>query len=161
MIYPHLSTNVRQKQKFIAITHHKWKFVHKWMLWNSNMDEKVICPWSTAPGYVFILDKKGHWPINTLRQRQNGRHFAGDIFKYIFLNENAWIPIKIALKFVAKGPIDNILALVQIMAWHRQGDKPLSEPMVFSLPTHISVTRPQWVNETPRIHCLVLDIRVS
>ena len=30
------------------------------------------------------------------------------------------------LKFVAKGPIDNILALVQVMAWRRQGDKPLS-----------------------------------
>ena len=32
------------------------------------------------------------------------------------------------------------------MAWHRSGDKPLSEPMVVSLSTHICVTRPQWVN---------------
>ena len=32
------------------------------------------------------------------------------------------------------------------MAWHRSGDKPLSEPMMISLPTHIGVTRPQWVN---------------
>ena len=31
------------------------------------------------------------------------------------------------------------------MAWHRSGDKPLSEPMMVSLPTHICVTRPQWV----------------
>ena len=30
----------------------------------------------------------------------NGRHFADDIFKWIFLNENVWIPIKISLKFV-------------------------------------------------------------
>ena len=82
---------------------------------------------------------------NTLRPRQNGRHFADDIFKYIFLNENVWIPIKISLKFVAKGSIDNILALVQIMAQCRPGDKPLSEPMMFSLPTHICVTWPQWV----------------
>ena len=37
-------------------------------------------------------------------------------------------------------------ALVQIMAWRRPGDKPLSEPMLDSLPTHICVTRPQWVN---------------
>ena len=36
-------------------------------------------------------------------------------------------------------------ALVQIMAWRRPGDKPLSEPMMVSLPTHICVTRPQWV----------------
>ena len=27
------------------------------------------------------------------------------------------------------GPIDNDPALVQIMAWRRIGDKPLSEPM--------------------------------
>ena len=32
------------------------------------------------------------------------------------------------------------------MAWHRPGDKPLSEAMVVSVLTHICVTRPQWVN---------------
>ena len=31
------------------------------------------------------------------------------------------------------------------MAWRRPGDKPLSEPMMVRLPTHICVTRPQWV----------------
>ena len=31
------------------------------------------------------------------------------------------------------------------MAWRRSGDKPLSEPMMVRLPTHICVTRPQWV----------------
>ena len=50
--------------------------------------------------------------FNTLRPRQNGRPFADDIFKCIFLNENVWIPIKISLKFVPKGPINNIPALV-------------------------------------------------
>ena len=68
--------------------------------------------------------------INPLRPRQNGRHFADDIFKCIFLNENVWIPIKISMKFVSKGPINSIPALVQIMAWRRPGDKPLSEPMM-------------------------------
>ena len=57
----------------------------------------------------------------TLRPRQNGRHYADDIFKCIFLNESVWIPIKISLKFVPKVPINNIPALVQIMAWHRPG----------------------------------------
>ena len=38
---------------------------------------------------------------------------ADDIFKCIFLNENVWIPIKISLKFVPKGPISNIPAMVQ------------------------------------------------
>ena len=50
--------------------------------------------------------------LNALRPRQNGRHFADDILKCIFLNENVWIPIEISLKFVPKGPIDNIQALV-------------------------------------------------
>ena len=84
--------------------------------------------------------------FNTLRPRQDGRHFTDDIFKRIFLNENIWIPIKISLKFVPKGSINNIPALVQVMAWRRPGDKPLSEPMMINLLTHICVTRPQWVN---------------
>ena len=68
--------------------------------------------------------------FNTLRPRQNGRRFLDDILKRIFLNENVWVSISISLKFVPKGSISNISALVQIMAWHRPGDKPLSEPMV-------------------------------
>ena len=58
-----------------------------------------------------------------------------------------WISIYISLKFVLRGPINNIPALVQIMAWRWPGDKPLSKPMMVRLPTHICVTRPQWVKE--------------
>ena len=83
--------------------------------------------------------------INSLRPRPNRRHFADDIFKCIFFNGNVWMSIEISLKFVPKRPINNIPALVQIMAWHRPGDKPLSEPMMVSSTTHICVTRPQWV----------------
>ena len=86
--------------------------------------------------------------FNTLRPRQNGRHFPDDIFKWIFLNENVWISINISLKFVPRGPINNIPTVVQVMAWRRSGDKPLSEPMMVNLSTHICVTRPQWVNYT-------------
>ena len=68
-----------------------------------------------------------------------------DIFKCISLNENVWILLTIQLRFVPKGPINNIPALVQIMAWRRPGDKPLSEPSMISLLTHICVTRPQCV----------------
>ena len=84
--------------------------------------------------------------LNPLRPRQNGRHFPGDIFKWNFLNENVSVSIRIPLKFVPKGPIHNIPALVQIMAWRWPGDKSFSEPMMVSLLTHISVTRPQWVS---------------
>ena len=59
----------------------------------------------------------------TLRPRQNGRHLPDDIFKCIFLNGNLRFFIKISLKFVPKGPINNIPALVQTMAWRQLGDK--------------------------------------
>ena len=52
-----------------------------------------------------------------------------DIFKSIF-NESAWIAIAILLKCVPKGPIDFKSALVQVMAWHRTGEKPLPESML-------------------------------
>ena len=84
--------------------------------------------------------------FNTLRPRQDGGHFPDDVFKCIFLNENAWILIKISLRFVPKGPINNIPALIQIMAWRRPDDRPFSEPVMVKLRTHICVTQPQWVN---------------
>ena len=84
--------------------------------------------------------------FNTLRPRQNARHFADDIFKVIFENENVLISIKISLKFIPKGPIYNIPALVQIMATRRlPGDKPLSEPLMIILLTHVCITPPQRV----------------
>ena len=93
------------------------------------------------------------WPfqsgLNTLRPRQNGRHFADDIFKYIFTPlpfYSPWSSFTNSFKFVPKVQINNIAALVQIMAWRRPGDKPLSEPIMVSLQTHICVTWPQWVN---------------
>ena len=83
--------------------------------------------------------------INTLRPRQSDRHFSDDVCKCIFLSENLWISIKIPPKFTPKGQTNNMPALVQIMAWRRSGDKPLSESMMISLRTLICVTRPQWV----------------
>ena len=101
------------------------------------------CGWCVCLLFCFITCTK--ICINTLRQRPNGRRLADDTFKRIFLNENIRISIKVSLKFVPKGPINNIPALVQIMAWRWLGDKPLSEPMVVSLLTHICVAPPQWV----------------
>ena len=88
------------------------------------------------------------YTVNTLGPRQDGRNSPDDIFKCIFLNENVWILIEISLKFVSKGPINNIPALVQIMAWRRPGDKPLSEPKMVRMSTNICVTRPQWVKDS-------------
>ena len=79
--------------------------------------------------------------LSTLRPKRNGYHNSDDSF----LNKNVWISIKIPLKFVLLCLINNIAALVQIMTWRRSGDKPLSEPMMVSLLTHICVTQPEWV----------------
>ena len=80
-------------------------------------------------------------------------HFPDDIFKWIFLNGIVWILIKIALKFGPRGPISNIQALVQIMAWCWPRNKPLSEPMMVSLMMHICITQPQIVEK----NCVILD----
>ena len=105
---------------------------------------------TSARCFIFLwLTFHLHRPASRLRPRQNGRHFADETFKCIFLHKNAWISIDISLKIAAEGPVNNIPSLVQIMAWRPPGDKPLSEPMMLiSLLTHIGVTsRPQWVQE--------------
>ena len=116
-----------------------------WPYWITSISQHIF-PMAKFIFLSIIAMESGNY-VNTLRPRQNGRRFADDTFKRIFLNENVRILIKISLKFVPKGPINNIPALVQIMAWRRPGDKPLSELMMVSLLTHICVTRPQWVNE--------------
>ena len=84
------------------------------------------------------------WIISCLRQRfcvesgrsrlnspppgQNGNHFTDDSFRCIFVNEKFCILIKSSPNFVPKDPFDNNSALVEIMAWRRISDKPLSEP---------------------------------
>ena len=105
--------------KFITIQNVMEKLVK-----NSQMSSVLACPLPDLLDSMVLYCS----PIfNTLRPWQNGRHFADDIFECIFLNENVWIMIKFSLKFVPKGPIKNTLTLVQIMAWRRPGDKPLSE----------------------------------
>ena len=76
-----------------------------------------------------------HWNraevINTLRLKQNSRHFADDIsiFKLILLYENCWILFQIPLKFIPIGLINNKPALIQIMSWCQKGNTALSEPI--------------------------------
>ena len=72
-------------------------------------------------GDFYLFDNSVLMPPS-LRARQNGCDFTDNIFKCIFVNENVSILIKISLKFVPKGPIDNIPALVQIKAWRQPGD---------------------------------------
>ena len=97
----------------------------KTFLSNLNLQWDTLVKWPTFFHIYTVM-------INTLRPRQDDHHFPNDIFKCIFLNENVLISNKIPV-------------LVQILAWHRPGHKPLSEPMMVSFLTHICVTRPQWV----------------
>ena len=129
LIYCTWELNIMMSVQFVATFH----FISRKYIWNSIYKTFTI---------LFRPQR-----INTLRLRQNGRHFTDDTFKYIFLNENIIISATISLKFVPKGLIDNIPPLVQIMAWRQPGNKPLSEPMMVRLPTHICVTRPQRVKD--------------
>ena len=79
-----------------------------------------------------------------------GRDIMDAIFQTTFSNGFSWMKIyEFRLRFhwslFLGVQFNNIPALVQIMAWRRPGDKPLFEPMLVFVPTHICVTRPQWV----------------
>ena len=89
-----------------------------------------------------LLNIEMYWNVNS--------RMRWDFMMYFFLQQfqingphEVWISINISLEFIPKGQINNIPSLVQIMAWRLPGDKPLSERMMVSLPTHICVTRPQ------------------
>ena len=128
-----------EKQRSLQLRQSRWHM--QWRTWQRICQQ--MRGWQKQTKNI-KLSQMG-W-LNTLRPRQDGRHFPDDIFKRIFLNHNVRIPINISLEFVPTGPINNIPALVQIMAWRRPGDKPLSETMLVSLLTQICVIRPQWVN---------------
>ena len=106
---------------------HSWKCIWKYLLWNGSHFAKQEMSW-----YFYVKLPNVVWCCNSsdIEAETKCHHFPEDIFKSIFLNENCCILIKIALKYVHQGPINTIPALVQIMAWHRPGDKPLSEPMM-------------------------------
>ena len=115
------------------------------MIWCINSRASVATVLNMQPCVPSCL-----WVI-TLRPRQNCRHFADDISKSIFLMKMYEFRLRFDWCVVPKDPVNNIPPLVQIMAWRRPGDKPLFEPMMVSLLTHICVTRPQWVNGSKSI----------
>ena len=114
-----------------------------------------VSPWSVCRTYISLGS------VGVSLHNPNVRDFSNEItlWKIVGIYTShinpkcigEYVSIKISLKFVSKGPIDNIPALVQTMAWHRSGDKPLFEPVMVSLATHICVNRPQWVNWPPCI----------
>ena len=66
-------------------------------LWR-NVSPALAVPAAFVPWY--------HW-LNSSTLGQSGRHFTDDIFRFIFANENFCILIKISLRVIPEGPIDN------------------------------------------------------
>ena len=81
--------------------------------------------------------------VNSSPPGQNGHNFTDDGFKEFSEMKSCFfytcILIWMSLKFVLKGPINNIPTLVQLMAWHWLGDKLLSEHMMVRLQMHIYI----------------------
>ena len=120
---------------------HICPYSSEWHCWHSE------CSWCdylhatddiSGEEYVKVSNYLTHWG-------QDKMDAILQTFSNAFSWMKLWISLKFSLKFVPAGPINNIPALVQIMAWYRPGNKPLSEPMMSRLPTHICVTWPQWV----------------
>ena len=105
--------------------------------WSQMLSREWRCSWSSAnrqcSNYIWVIDNfiayqgetyiRGFTVIwtkisnsrglfNSYPPGQDVRHFADDIFRRTFMNEKFCILIKISVKFVPKGPIDNNPALV-------------------------------------------------
>ena len=111
----------------------------------------------------------GHNELTLLPLDKMASILANHIFTWIFLNENDRIPIQISQRFVPRSPLDNKLALVQVMARHRTGHKPLSEPMmtqftdayiyiyIYVIPHPVAsehrwlVKAPRWIHSVPDV----------
>ena len=128
---------VKNTLAYFASTHEVFKV---WYIYGRGLSTSILQKWKQEVLYKHRESITNE--INILRPRRNGQHFADDNFKPIFFSENVWISIKFSPKFATNGSINNIPAVVRIMAWRRPRDKPLSEPMMVSLLTHICVTRP-------------------
>ena len=106
------------------------------------VDDLALLFEGTAAGVPYIK-QTGTWLLESTAQAPEHKTLSVQIpaiFQTTFSDAFYFMKIyKFWLKF------NNIPALVEIMAWRRPGDKPLSEPMMVTLLTHICVTPSQWV----------------
>ena len=90
-----------------------------WIL--SYLNGNMPAPWFTDTEKLFILI---HWGLDKMATN----------FLTAFSNAFSWLKIykfRLSMHWLfLKGPINNIPALVKIMAWHQPDDKPLYEPMM-------------------------------
>ena len=100
-------------------TMHSWRAGHIWeitkicLVWfGVDLSHQLPTQWKPPFLHAVTYLTACASGINTLRQRQNGRQFPDNIFKWFFFNEHIWISIKVSLNFVPNGLINNIPALV-------------------------------------------------
>ena len=138
-------TSMKQRRNGHMMTYTLNKFPCKLGAYNSNVHHFTWIRSHRCSKRSAISVSEIHSFLNTLRSRQDGRHFPDDIFKCIFVNGNWCILITISLKYVRKGPIYNNSALVQIMALvpnRRQAIIWTNDDLLW---WRICTSRPQWV----------------
>ena len=118
-------------------------YIHMYMMWSLFS----VPVYAMISEFIYVRDNKTF--VNLILTHW-GQDKLAAIFQTTISNAFSWTKmlgfrLKFHWSFFPKGRINNIPSLVQIMAWRRPGDKPLPEPMMVRLPTHICVARPQWV----------------
>ena len=96
--------------KYIYYLSNVWQVSQGYNYWQiTASDSGFVHTYATSNYLKQVTTSLTYMPwVNTLRLKRNLRHFTADIFKCIFLNENIWISLQIALKFVPKVRIDRI-----------------------------------------------------
>ena len=80
----------------------------------------------------------------------NCRLFCRRYFEMHFHEREIWYTHSIITEICCSDQIDNKTVLVQLMAWHRTGNKPSSEPMLVKMP--YCINRPQRFVLTVTMH---------
>ena len=129
-----------------------WSVLEQWLSkqsrrwWFETPSLSFLRHYNESPIFCMLCCILCHVILNISKLRQKWPPISRQHLPMHFREWKCTFFSNISLKFLPKGPIDNIPALVQIMAWRPPGDKPLSEPMMFTFLTHICINRPQWVN---------------
>ena len=137
------SWHVFYKRAWVATLVQPWSYVLRPLL-STSLRQSPHCSLVRGMGWNYRLT---HW----------GRDKMAAVSKTTFSNAFSWMEMhefhlrfhwRLSLRFW----INNIPALVQIMAWGRSGDKPLSEPMIVNLLSHVRITCAQWVKDLKEFH---------
>ena len=105
----------RKRSKVVTYTHNVKSF---WRIVLSLLQRTIKL-------VMFSLRRQADYQHLTHRgQDKMAAIYLSTFLECTYLKENIWISIKISLNFVRKGPINNIPALAQIMAWRRPGAYP-------------------------------------